>query len=151
MKNIIKTNEIPDIPLYMDQIIQLLDDKLENHKTTSDDKILTKTMINNYSKEGLIYKVKGKTYTKHQIIQMLLVYYLKNGLSMQEIKQLLIPIYDSPDQIISLYEQFLDNQERRQQQLNSLLSSLDNDPTLQVLELVELSNELLSIAKSKIK
>ena len=35
-------------------------------------------MINNYSKAKVITPVKGKKYTKEQIIQMLIIYQLKN-------------------------------------------------------------------------
>ena len=65
------------------------------HKKNEDDKLLTKTMINNYSKAKVITPVKGKKYTKEQIIQMLIIYQLKNNLSIQEIKELLTPIYES--------------------------------------------------------
>lgn len=87
------SGEIPSIDLYIDQILTLVADKnassspryLENH--------LTKTMINNYSKEGVIMPVKGKKYTKEHIIQMLLIYSLKNSLSIGEINRLIQGIY----------------------------------------------------------
>ena len=50
-------------------------------------------MINNYSKEGLIMPVKGKKYTKEHILQMLLIYSLKNTLSIGEINRLLQGVY----------------------------------------------------------
>ncbi|WP_249029957.1 DUF1836 domain-containing protein [Tannockella kyphosi] len=150
MKDILTLEEIPDIPLYMDQIIHLLDDKLQNHKQSPDDKILTKTMINNYSKEDLIDRVKGKTYTKHQIVQMLLVYYLKNGLSIQEIKQLLLPLYDDQEHLMELYQQFIENREKRKQQIETILAALPEESSLQVMELIELSSELQTIAKQKL-
>ncbi|MFI3169764.1 MAG: DUF1836 domain-containing protein [Faecalibacterium sp.] len=81
-----KTEEIPAIDLYMDQIITLIEEKYDANRRTPDEKILTKTMINNYSKEGLIKPIKGKKYTKEQIMQMLAIYAMKNTLSIQEIK-----------------------------------------------------------------
>ena len=74
----ITSNDIPSIDLYMDQIISLIDNKLSANKRFESDKILTKTMINNYSKEGLIKPVKGKKYTKEQILQMIIIYSMKN-------------------------------------------------------------------------
>ena len=46
----IKLEEIPEIDLYMDQVIQLFESKLSEQKRNDDEKILTKTMINNYAK-----------------------------------------------------------------------------------------------------
>ncbi|WP_350448909.1 DUF1836 domain-containing protein, partial [Streptococcus pseudopneumoniae] len=80
---------MPSIDLYMDQIISLIDNKLSANKRFESDKILTKTMINNYSKEGLIKPVKGKKYTKEQILQMIIIYSMKNKLTIQEIKRIL--------------------------------------------------------------
>ena len=65
-------------------------------------------MINNYSKAKVITPVKGKKYTKEQIIQMLIIYQLKNNLSIQEIKELLTPIYESDTDLSLLYDHFID-------------------------------------------
>ena len=76
-KSSITSKDIPDLDLYMDQIMTLFETHLANHKKNEDDKLLTKTMINNYSKAKVITPVKGKKYTKEQIIQMLIIYQLK--------------------------------------------------------------------------
>ena len=73
-KSSITSKDIPDLDLYMDQIMTLFDSHLANNKKNEDDKLLTKTMINNYSKSKVITQVKGKKYTKEQIIQMLMIY-----------------------------------------------------------------------------
>ena len=73
-KSDLTTKDIPSLDLYMDQIMTLFDDHLQDNKRFVDDKLLTKTMINNYSKAGVIKPVKGKKYTKEQIIGMLLIY-----------------------------------------------------------------------------
>jgi hypothetical protein len=64
-------------------------------------------MINNYSKDGLIMPVKGKKYTKEQIVQMLLVYSLKNTLSMTEIKRVLVDLYDKQVPLVDCYDDYL--------------------------------------------
>ncbi len=46
----ITLEDIPEIDLYMDQVIQLFESNLGSAKRTEEDKVLTKTMINNYSK-----------------------------------------------------------------------------------------------------
>ena len=45
----IRSEDIPNIDLYMDQITTFMDSQLEACKRYEDDKILTKTMINNYA------------------------------------------------------------------------------------------------------
>ncbi len=90
-------NEIPSIDLYLDQIISLADEKRKEGSPRFADRALTKTMINNYSKDGLLSPIKGKKYTKEQILQMLLVYEMKNTLSISEIKRILQNVYALPE------------------------------------------------------
>ena len=47
-------DQLPDFPLYMDQVLTLFDRTLSESKRAPGDKLLTKTMVNNYVKEGLI-------------------------------------------------------------------------------------------------
>ena len=49
----IKPDEIPNIDLYMDQVTTFMEENLASTKRHEDDKILTKTMINNYAKNKL--------------------------------------------------------------------------------------------------
>ena len=88
-------SEIPSIDLYLDQITCLVSDKKREAAPHFGERVLTKTMINNYSKDGLISPIKGKKYTKEQILQMLVVYSLKNTLSIGEIKRILQNVYRS--------------------------------------------------------
>ena len=85
----LKSEEIPAIDLYVDQILNLVNEKLLEGSERYHDRQLTKTMINNYSKEGIITPVRGKKYDKEQILQMLFVYTLKSTLSINEIKRLM--------------------------------------------------------------
>ena len=107
--------EIPAIDLYVDQITSLTSDKLKEGAARFHDRVLTKTMINNYSKDGLISPIKGKKYSKEQILQMLMVYSLKNTLSIGEIKQILQGVYSRPSygtaMLEEVYERFLDIKE----------------------------------------
>jgi hypothetical protein len=81
--------EIPSIDLYLDQILSIVSEKTVLSAPRYRERALTKTMINNYSKSGLISPVNGKKYTRAQIVEMLLVYALKNTLSIEEIKRVL--------------------------------------------------------------
>ena len=89
----IHADEIPNIDLYMDQVTTFMDEKLKN--TTRDpehDKILTKTMINNYAKNDLLPPPVRKKYSKEHMLLLIFIYYYKNILSITDIQTLLRPI-----------------------------------------------------------
>lgn len=77
---------IPNIDLYMDQVIQLFENKFTESKRNDEEKVLTKTMINNYAKGKLIFPIKNKKYSKEHLILMSLIYQLKGVLSINDIK-----------------------------------------------------------------
>ena len=121
--NNINLNDFPEIDLYMDQVIQLFESKLSYTKRNDDDKVLTKTMINNYSKGNLLMKIKNKKYTKNHLILMGLIYNLKGALSLTDIKTILTPIVDSfeKDQeypLYDIYQSFLDIYDLNLEDLN---------------------------------
>lgn len=84
--------DIPDIDLYMDQITTFMDEHLKSSKRFADDKILTKTMINNYTKNDLLPPPNKKKYSKEHMILLIFIYYFKNFLSISDIKSILDPI-----------------------------------------------------------
>ena len=88
----VRSDDIPNIDLYMDQVTTFMDDHLGLFKRSGDDKVLTKTMINNYSKYDLLPPTLKKMYTNDHIVMMLFIYYLKPILSITDIKELLYPI-----------------------------------------------------------
>ncbi len=104
----LKSGEIPAIDLYVDQIINLISGKLSEGSPRYAGRQLTKTMINNYSKDNIIMPVKGKKYTREQVVQILYIYSLKNTLSMGEIKRLLYGAYEiggfGANELTSLYD-----------------------------------------------
>jgi hypothetical protein len=87
--------DIPSIDLYMDQITTLFETKLSHLKRDSDEAILTKTMINNYAKAKILTPIKNKKYNRQQIITLILVYNLKQVLSLDDIKALFKPIAEN--------------------------------------------------------
>ena len=87
-----KWEELPDFELYMDQVTTFMDKQLSGNKRHEDDKILTKTMINNYSKNDLLPPSDKKKYSKDHIILLIYIYYMKNFLSISAIEQLLKPM-----------------------------------------------------------
>ena len=153
----ITSQDIPDLDLYIDQIMTLFDQHLDDNKRYEDDKLLTKTMINNYSKAKVLSPVKGKKYTKEQIIQMLIIYYLKNNLTIQEIKKVLSPLYDQDIILKNVYDKFIEIKQKQVQQLKQFINeqidnyqldvTKDEDQLMIMMILSSLSNSLSSIVE----
>ena len=88
----VKPEQIPDIPLYMDQLTTFMDERLAKSKRYPEDKVLTKTMINNYAKNNLLPPPVRKKYTKEHTLLLIFIYYFKNMLSFHDIETLFGPI-----------------------------------------------------------
>lgn len=100
----IKPSDIPDIDLYMDQVTTFIDNKLGSEKRSKKDKLLTKTMINNYSKAKILTPSKNKKYNKQQMIQLILIYYLKQILSIGDVEDLFTPLLNIAEDNSTLVE-----------------------------------------------
>ena len=90
----IKPGDIPNIPLYMDQVTTFMDAQLSSSRRYESDKILTKTMINNYAKNDLLPPPIKKKYSKEHLLLLVFIYYFKNLLTITDIQSLLKPITD---------------------------------------------------------
>ena len=90
--NYINPDDIPDIPLYMDQVTTFMDERLSSYKRFDEDKILTKTMINNYSKNNLLPPPEKKKYSKNHMLLLTFIYYFKNFLSISDIQDIFSPM-----------------------------------------------------------
>ena len=87
-------SEIPGIDLYMDQVTTFMDSHLNTSKWLGEDKILTKTMINNYAKNDLLPPPVRKKYSREHMLLLLFIYYFKGILSISDIQTVLKPITD---------------------------------------------------------
>lgn len=90
----IKPGTFPNIDLYMDQVTTFMNEHLTHSKIKEDDKILTKTMINNYAKNDLLPPPVNKKYSREHMIVLTFIYYFKSILSINEIQNLLGPLTD---------------------------------------------------------
>ena len=88
----IKPDEIPGIDLYMDQVTTFMENHLSSSKRHPEDKVLTKTMINNYAKNHLLPPPVKKKYSREHILMLTFIYYFKNIMSINDIQVLLGPI-----------------------------------------------------------
>ncbi len=160
----LRSSDIPPIDLYVDQILNLMSERLAKGSERYLDKQLTKTMINNYSKDGLITPVKGKKYNKEQILQMLTIYTLKGTFSIGEIKRILDGAYTSDgfdaQKLTDLYDRHLDIKEINREfalaalegilERNKLNIDNDIDYIITVCALASFSAHLRNIAQAMI-
>lgn len=91
----IKPTDVPNIDLYMDQVTTFMDKHLETTRRYSEDKLLTKTMINNYTKNDLLPSPNKKKYSKNHMYLLIFIYYLKNILSISDIQKVLKPLSEN--------------------------------------------------------
>jgi len=88
----IMPDDIPNIDLYMDQVTTFIDKHLKSSKRYSEDKLLTKTMINNYTKNKLLPPPINKKYTKEHMFLLIFIYYFKNILTINDIQSIFNPL-----------------------------------------------------------
>lgn len=84
--------DIPNIDLYMDQVTTFMDEHLETTKRFDNDKLLTKTMINNYTKNDLLPSPVKKKYSKDHMYLLVFIYYLKSFLSIRDVQHIVGPM-----------------------------------------------------------
>lgn len=111
LEQTITLDDIPNIDLYMDQVIQLFESKFDVTKRTKEEKVLTKTMINNYAKGKVFFPIKNKKYSKDHLILLSMIYQLKGSLSINDIKTTLQGINDKIEKteldLDALYDKYL--------------------------------------------
>ncbi len=121
----VQPSDIPNIELYMDQVTTFIDSQLEHSKRHEQDKILTKTMINNYAKNHLLPSPNKKKYSKEHVLMLLFIYYFKSFLSISDIQAILGPLADQYFQnqdglnIQSIYDEIYHMEISQMEQLKS--------------------------------
>jgi hypothetical protein len=93
----VKSTDIPNIDLYMDQVTTLLDKNLKKNSRNNhgdEEKVMTKTMINNYAKNDLLPAPVKKKYSREHVLMLIFIYYYKGILSINDIQKLFNPITD---------------------------------------------------------
>ena len=115
----IRPEEIPNIDLYMDQVTTFMDEHFSSTKRYNEDKILTKTMINNYTKNNLLPPSVKKKYSREHMLLLILIYYFKNILSIKDIETILEPLRekyfaaDSTLQLSDIYREVCEMEKSR--------------------------------------
>ncbi|MCL2664924.1 MAG: DUF1836 domain-containing protein [Defluviitaleaceae bacterium] len=85
----IDASQIPGIDLYMDQVTTFLENALGGNKRNDTEKVMTKTMVNNYTKDKVLPPPVHKKYSKDHMLMLIIIYHLKQSLSIGDVKKLL--------------------------------------------------------------
>ena len=101
-----KWKEIPNIDLYLDQVLLYVNQVCEPISSESD-KGLTASMVNNYVKHGYLTKPEKKKYQRHQIARLIAITTLKSVFSIPEIAQTLNTLQTETNSE-QLYNAFVD-------------------------------------------
>lgn len=122
----INPDDIPNIDLYMDQVTTFMDSRLQSSaRYPGQDKILTKTMINNYAKNDLIPPPVKKKYSREHVMLLVFIYYYKGFLSINDIQKLMSPITERYFQngqdynLEDIYKEAFDMEEKQLQAMKA--------------------------------
>lgn len=114
----ISSSDIPNVDLYMDQVTTFINKHLKaTSRYPGEDKILTKTMINNYAKNDLLPPPVKKKYTKEHMVLLIFIYYSKGLLSITDIQSMLEPLtekfFDSEGEVnmCSIFDELFSKEE----------------------------------------
>ncbi len=143
--NEISLSDIPSIDLYMDQVTTFFENKLGHLKRDEKDPILTKTMINNYTKGKILMPPYKKKYSKEHIVLLILIYNLKQVLSMADIHSLFSPIIDEKNDLDRKLDRNLDSNISIEEIYSAFIEIKEN-------ELENFSNEIderINVIKEK--
>lgn len=153
---IIEIQDIPKLDLYMDQVITLFDNILDQGEKSDKNKHLTKTMINNYAKDKLLPPIHNKKYSMNHIILLILIYNLKQGIPINSIKNVLSTLIENNDEkeLTDLYSKYLEkskgNLEKFLENEKSQIENLKDENEeliLHILSLINLSNLYRNLAE----
>lgn len=139
--------EIPDLNLYMDQVIQLFERQFADTKRNKDEKVLTKTMINNYAKGKLFFPVENKKYSKDHLILISMIYQMKGSLSINDVKTTLDrlndKVMDDEFDLPALYQRYLQLVEKNAEKFKADLQDHHHDVTKEIQKLEDKDEEYL--------
>lgn len=125
----VESSEIPGIDLYVDQVTTIMGRMLrQSTRNPDEDKIMTKTMINNYAKNNLIPSPENKKYTREHLVLLIFIYYSKGLLSITDIQTLLNPLTeryfnaDGDIDLCSIYDEVFSMEKERTEELKEDIS-----------------------------
>ena len=115
-------DQIPDLGLYMDQVITFITRAYEPLYGDSTKRYLSAPMINNYVKNKLIPRPTGKKYSRTQIAMLIMIVALKQVCMMEDIRIMLHT--EGEEEAQALYARFCERQTQAIQEMLSRRSEL---------------------------
>lgn len=112
-------DEMPEVELYMDQVVSLLNKELAVYKEKEQD-VFTKSMVSNYVKHKVLPKPENKKYNKEHMVILNMIFQLKSILQMDEMKVLFKSFVEN-------HESILEEQYDMEGLYDSLLRSRDKE------------------------
>lgn len=97
--------ELPNLDLYLDQVVTFIENIFQNYLVSGEEKVLTKTMINNYVKQGVLSAPQKKKYNKTHVASLIVICILKQIFSIGDIGSL-IQLAMASTNTPSAYNQF---------------------------------------------
>lgn len=101
--------ELPDLDLYMDQVLSYINSRLEPLSIGEEKTVLTSSMVNNYVKTNIVKPPVKKHYKRYHLAYLFVVMLMKRCFSLSEIGDL-IRIYsdiENPERIARDYNKFV--------------------------------------------
>lgn len=120
----VEHNDIPNIDIYMDQLLTFFDQQYDFFKRDPKENILTKSMINNYVKAGVMNKPRKKKYNRDQIKILIIIFHLKQVMSIQDIQTLFHTVADCELSNDDFYDSFLTTERTAYEDLSNLYSDI---------------------------
>ena len=126
--------KLPDIGLYMDQVLTMMDRQLAFYRRSDTDKMLTQAMVNNYTKDELLPRAVEKKYNQGHLALLSILCSLKPVLSISDLKTLLHSLHNSESEK-DVYSFFLETQsetlEDVKKQTTVILESIKKTESIQ--------------------
>ena len=99
---------IPDLGLYMDQVIVLLEQYLTfiPTPTGSKEKFVTSSTINNYVRLKIMPAPVKRKYHRVHIAYLVMILTMKQSLSISDVQKVIPPMDSSEDEVLSVYEDY---------------------------------------------
>ncbi len=99
--------DIPDEEMFMEQVTSFMEEHLRSNLRSEEEKTLTKTMINNYTKNKMMPPPVKKRYSRKHLIFLIYIYYMKNVMSISDILKLMEPLMKediTDDMLYDIYQ-----------------------------------------------
>jgi len=135
--SLVEWGRMPEIDLYMDQVITYMDRQLKVFRRSEEAKPLTPSMINNYVKDKLLKSPERKKYSSDHLASLYMICMVKQVLSIPDISELLKLLEESRSSE-EMYRSFSSIQKTAFTEVTDRIAKMDDNRD----ELIQLALEL---------